>query len=83
MPDGSADWKSFMLPEKMGLSRAEAAAFIGVSAGKFDEMVVKELMPRPRLIGARKLWSRIELIAALHDLPIEPEPERANSWDRQ
>src|SRR6516225_5248204 len=38
------------------LSRTEAAMYIGISASKFDELVVAGTMPRPVKIGARKVW---------------------------
>ncbi len=39
-----------------GLSRGEAAAYIGVSAGKFDDMVADGRMPGPIEIDARRIW---------------------------
>jgi predicted DNA-binding transcriptional regulator AlpA len=35
------------------LSRVEAATYIGVSASKFDEMVIDGRMPKPRQIDGR------------------------------
>jgi predicted DNA-binding transcriptional regulator AlpA len=63
-----------------GLSRVEAAAYIGLGTTKFDELVGDGRMPRPRVIGARKVWDRIELDAAFADLPHEGEDERADVW---
>jgi predicted DNA-binding transcriptional regulator AlpA len=34
----------------------EAAAYIGVSAGTFDDMVADGRMPPPISIGARRVW---------------------------
>ncbi len=39
-----------------GLSRVEAAAYIGVSAGKFDDMVADGRMPAAIEIDARRIW---------------------------
>jgi predicted DNA-binding transcriptional regulator AlpA len=47
----------FSLPPR-GLSRTEAAAYIGVSATLFDEMVKDGRMPRPKQVNARTVWDR-------------------------
>lgn len=62
-----------------GLSRPEAAAYIGVSPGKFDELVSDRRMPPPRPIGTRRVWDRLELDAAFTDLP---HVEEDNPWDQ-
>jgi excisionase family DNA binding protein len=56
-----------------GLSREEAARYIGVGATKFDEMVKDGRMPRPKRIDGRVVWDRIKLEAAFSDLPEERE----------
>lgn len=53
-----------------GLSRVQAAAYIGVSPSLFDEMVKDGRMPKPARINARTVWDRIKLdeaFAALSD----------------
>lgn len=53
-----------------GLSRVQAAAYIGVSPSLFDEMVKDGRMPKATAINARKVWDRIKLdeaFAALSD----------------
>jgi len=40
---------------RRGLSRDEAAMYVGVSAGKFDEMVGDGRMPAPVRIDHRKI----------------------------
>lgn len=62
-----------------GLSRVEGAAYIGVSVGKFDEMVADGRMPSPRPIDRRLVWDRLELDAAFSDLP---HVEEENPWDQ-
>ena len=52
-----------------GLSREEAARYIGVGASKFDEMVKDRRMPRPKRIDGRVVWDRLALDAAFSDLP--------------
>jgi exosome complex RNA-binding protein Rrp42 (RNase PH superfamily) len=51
--------------------------YIGVSAGKFDEMVADGRMPRPVRIDGRKVWDIRSLDLAFDELP-KAEP---NSWD--
>ena len=43
---------------KLGLSRIEASAYIGVSPSLFDQMVTDGRMPKPLRINARMLWDR-------------------------
>ena len=65
---------------RRGLSREEAAVYIGVSARKFDEMVADGRMPRPKLIDARRVWDSHRLDLAFDALPTDGE-EAANPWD--
>jgi predicted DNA-binding transcriptional regulator AlpA len=64
---------------RRGLSRIEAAIYIGVSPSKFDQMVDDGRAPRPRLIDSRKVWDVIELDLTFDDLPREDCPP-INSW---
>lgn len=59
-----------------GLSRDEAASYIGVGATKFDELVAENRMPRPKCIGSRKVWDRLALDAAFSDLPEDLRAQR-------
>ena len=55
-----------------GLSRVQAAAYIGVSPSLFDEMVKDGRMPQAVRINSRVLWDRMQLdeaFAALSDHP--------------
>jgi predicted DNA-binding transcriptional regulator AlpA len=52
-----------------GLSREQAAAYIGVSPSLFDEMVKDGRMPKPTRINARTVWDRIKLDEAFAALP--------------
>lgn len=52
-----------------GLSREEAARYIGISATKFDELVATRRMPKPKRIDGRTVWDRLALDAAFSDLP--------------
>lgn len=39
-----------------GLSRVQAAAYVGVSASTFDKMIRDALMPKPVRIYSRTVW---------------------------
>ena len=52
-----------------GLSRDEAARYVGIGATKFDEMVADGRMPRPKRIDGRVVWDRLRIEAAFSDLP--------------
>jgi excisionase family DNA binding protein len=60
-----------------GLSRDEAARYVGVGTTKFDEMVADKRMPKPKRIDGRTVWDRMALDAAFSELP----SEAANSID--
>jgi hypothetical protein len=51
-----------------GMSRDEAARWIGVSTTKFDELVKDRRMPRPKRIDGRVIWDRLALDMAFSDL---------------
>ena len=71
----------------IGLSRDEAAAYIGVGTGTFDKMVADGRMPRPKAIERRLVWDRRALDSAFTDLPHavpagqHPATE-TDQWDR-
>ena len=52
-----------------GLSREIAAAYIGVSPSKFDELVRDGRMPKPKSVDARRIWDRHKVDAAFSALP--------------
>lgn len=54
-----------------GLSRVEAAAYIGVSPSLFDMMVRDRRMPCAKRINSRVVWDRLRLDAAFAALPDE------------
>ena len=62
-----------------GMSREEAARYIGVGTTKFDEMVSDGRMPKPKRIDGRVIWDRLRLDAAFSDLP---EEKTTNPLDR-
>ncbi|MCK8779118.1 hypothetical protein M0654_03875 [Rhizobium sp. NTR19] len=54
-----------------GMSREEAARYVGVGTSKFAELVADGRMPKPKRIDGRVIWDRIALDAAFSDLPDE------------
>jgi hypothetical protein len=62
-----------------GLSRVQAAEYIGVGVTKFDEMVDDGRMPRPKRIDGRNVWDRIRLDDAFAAL--EDPADQTNEWD--
>lgn len=56
-----------------GLSKAEAAAYLGISAGLFDVMVKDGRMPPAKRINKRRIWLRPMLDSAAMALPDDPE----------
>lgn len=63
-----------------GLSRLAAAAYIGISATLFDEMVKDGRMPSPKKVNSRSVWDRKRLDEAFEMLP-DSEIENLNPWD--
>lgn len=66
---------------RRGLSREEAAMYVGISAGKFDEMVRDGRMPKPKRIDSRKIWDIRDLDVAFDALPSENRPSIGSTWD--
>lgn len=63
---------------KRGLSRVEAAVYIGVGTTKFDELVDSGRMPRPKRIDGRIVWDRVALDIAFDGLPEDQVTE--DTW---
>lgn len=52
-----------------GLSRDQAAAYVGVSSGTFNAMVDDGRMPSAKVINSRLVWDRHALDLAFEALP--------------
>ena len=63
-------------PFKLGLSREEAASYIGVGTTKFDLLVLDGRMPKPKRIDGRKVWIADRLREALYALPDDGDAAR-------
>jgi hypothetical protein len=62
-----------------GLSREQAAAYVGVSASLFDILVKDGRMPGPKRINSRTVWDRLQLDEAFAALSSNDAP--MNPWD--
>jgi hypothetical protein len=67
------------LPRR-GLSREEAAMYLGISGSTFDEMRSAGQIEPPRLIKGRKLWDIRDLDMAFDALPRESDILPSTSW---
>jgi hypothetical protein len=63
---------------RRGLSREEAAMYVGVSSSKFDQMVGDGRMPSALQIDGRKIWDLRKLDLAFDSLVGHDSP---NSWE--
>lgn len=73
--------RRYPLPSGMaprGLSRLEAAAYIGISPNLFDQMVKERRMPPPKRINARTVWDRLHLDRAFDAIGASADD---NPWD--
>ena len=65
-----------------GLSRNDAANYVGCGPTKFDEMVADGRMPPPRRIDGRKVWDVVELDSHFDALPHDDSAAvTVSSWD--
>jgi predicted DNA-binding transcriptional regulator AlpA len=63
-----------------GLSRVQAAAYVGVSPSLFDEMVKDGRMPSAKRVNSRTVWDRKKLDEAFEAIP-DGESRAENPWD--
>lgn len=78
-----------ILPESLppvGISREQAATFVGVSATLFDRLVHDGKMPPARMLYNRHVWDVAEVADAFRRLPhrsepVDASPEDGASWD--
>lgn len=69
---------------RRGLSREEAAAYIGISPSKFDEMRKDGRIGPAKLIDARKVWDIHQLDEIFETLPSEGPPDlQTDEWKPQ
>lgn len=63
---------------RRGLSRVEAASYVGVSPTTFDNMVKTRSMPKPIKMGSRSVWD-VRALDEVFDALLAPDEE--NPWD--
>jgi predicted DNA-binding transcriptional regulator AlpA len=63
-----------------GLSREEAAAYVGISPSLFDSLVKDGRMPAPKRINARTVWDRIRLDVAFEALADTDDARTEDEW---
>ena len=66
---------------RRGLSRTEAAIYVGVGETKFDELVATGRMPEPKRIDSRKVWDIFALDRAFDMLPDDKSGQIDRSWE--
>jgi predicted DNA-binding transcriptional regulator AlpA len=76
---GTDSLSRIIITPRRGLSRIEAARYIGIGPTKFDEMIQDGRMPKPFRIDGRVIWDLHDLDVALDKLK---EAVAANPWDR-
>jgi predicted DNA-binding transcriptional regulator AlpA len=64
---------------RRGLSLVEAATYLGIGPAKFEELMAKGLLPKPRLIGAVQSWDIDELDQAYERFPHKERVEKPPS----
>lgn len=67
------------LPSR-GLSREQAAAYVGISPSLFDMLVKDGRMPGPKRVNSRVVWDRLKLDAAFEILAETDDASTDNEW---
>lgn len=66
---------------RRGLSRIEAARYVGISTTTFDKLVHEGKMPQPFRIGSRVIWDLRKLDAAFDELSGPEEVDSFAGWE--
>jgi len=67
---------------RRGLSRIEAAEYVGISPSKFDQLLADGRMPGARRVDGRKIWDMRELDLYFDELPHDDSaPVSGSSWE--
>ena len=67
---------------RRGLSRTEAAEYVGISGTKFGQLVQENRMPSPKKIDGRYVWDVYALDAFFDALdPAEDAGAQKNPWN--
>jgi predicted DNA-binding transcriptional regulator AlpA len=76
----SHDIHAVPLPTRRGLSRVEAAEYIGIGKSKFDGLVTDGRMPKPKKIDGRRVWD-VRLIDKFFEALPGGDDSDHNPWD--
>lgn len=57
-----------------GMSREQAARYVGVSPDTFDRMIRENKMPLPKRDGGRTIWDRFQLDACFDEIGTSGNP---------
>ncbi len=68
-------------PIKRGLTRAEAAGYIGIGTTLFDKVILAGKMPQPKRFGIKKIWDRLQLDVAFEAMSTDKDDADSNDWD--
>ena len=79
---------AYRLNVRRGFDEREAAVYLSLSPSFFRRLVERGLMPRPRVVGSRRIWDIDDLDHAFKTLPresgdggsLELPPADADSW---
>lgn len=63
-----------------GLSREQAAAYVGISPSLFDMLIKDGRMPGPKRINSRVVWDRLKLDAAFEALADTEDGSTDDQW---
>ena len=63
-----------------GLSREQAAAYVGISPSLFDMLINDGRMPGPKRINSRVVWDRLKLDAAFEALSDTEAGSTEDEW---
>lgn len=67
---------------RRGLDEDEAGVYLSLSPSFFRRLVVQKLMPRPRVVGGRRIWDVDELDLAFRALPREGGEDAPGACER-
>jgi predicted DNA-binding transcriptional regulator AlpA len=80
MKDRSQSSLPLSLPPR-GLSREQAAAYVGVSPSLFDTLIKDRRMPGPKRINSRVVWDRLRLDLAFEALAETDAHAADDDWN--
>lgn len=68
-------------PWPRGLSREEAASYVGLGTSFFDQLIAEGKLPKPIRLGKRTIWDLRDLDAAFDSFKDSMPDLEPNEWD--